>query len=223
MGLRPSPEWSARFYYVAEEFIRGNKRDPENPLFWDKVVLNMVGTPEFNPALPEVYKEDSRTGRVAGDMRAYVDDLRGLGFSREQAWRIACQIASGLQYLGIQDAPRKRRINEGPWAGTIFVSTKDTVATTVSQDKWDKAWRLVEELENHFEGDGNQKVEFKRLERVRGFLCHLAMTFDVIFPYLKGFHLTLSYHLPRRLEEGWKLSDLEYIGELELLRRYRRE
>jgi len=25
MGFRPSPEWSCRFYYLAEEFARGNE------------------------------------------------------------------------------------------------------------------------------------------------------------------------------------------------------
>ena len=32
---------------------------------------------------------------------------------------------------------------------------------------------------------------------------------------MKGFHLTLAQHLPQRDEEGWKLSDLEWIGHLE--------
>ncbi len=37
----------------------------------------------------------------------------------------------------------------------------------------------------------------------------------IFFPFLKGFHLTLAQHLPQRNEEGWKLSDLEWIGHLE--------
>ena len=41
------------------------------------------------------------------------------------------------------------------------------------------------------------------------------MTFDIFFAYLKGFHLTLSMHLPRRTEQGWKLNELEWIGYLE--------
>ena len=38
-------------------------------------------------------------------------------------------------------------------------------------------------------------------------MCHIGMTFDIIFPYLKGFHLTLSKHLPSTNDEGWKLDD----------------
>ena len=53
---------------------------------------------------------------------------------------------------------------------------------------------------------------------MRGYFCHLAMTFPILFPYLKGFHLTLSSHLSNRDEEGWKIKDLEAIGHLEMLK-----
>mmetsp|Transcript_1310 Transcript_1310/g.1889 ORF Transcript_1310/g.1889 Transcript_1310/m.1889 type:complete len:108 (+) Transcript_1310:1107-1430(+) len=57
-------------------------------------------------------------------------------------------------------------------------------------------------------------MNFKLLELARGFFCLLAMTFPIIFPYLKGFHLVLSQHLPQRNEGGWKLSDLEWIAQV---------
>ena len=41
------------------------------------------------------------------------------------------------------------------------------------------------------------------------------MVYEIIFPYLKGFHLTLASHLPCRDSEGWKLSSLEWIGHAE--------
>ena len=59
------------------------------------------------------------------------------------------------------------------------------------------------------------QFECKILERIRGFLCHLAMAYAILFPFLKGFHLTLSQHLPRRGEEGWKMNDLQWIGDSE--------
>ena len=52
MGAKPSPEWAVRFYYVAEEFIRGDDSKPDNPFFFDQVVVNAVGSPNFNPSLP---------------------------------------------------------------------------------------------------------------------------------------------------------------------------
>ena len=41
------------------------------------------------------------------------------------------------------------------------------------------------------------------------------MVYEIFFPYLKGFHLTLARHLPQRDDEGWKMSDLEWIGNME--------
>ena len=38
------------------------------------------------------------------------------------------------------------------------------------------------------------------------------MVFDTFAPYLKGFHLTLAQHLPKRDEDGWKLTNTEWIG-----------
>ena len=45
MGFRPSPEWSCRFYYLAEEFARGNELEESNPLYWDTVVVNVFRKP----------------------------------------------------------------------------------------------------------------------------------------------------------------------------------
>jgi hypothetical protein len=33
------------------------------------------------------------------------------------------------------------------------------------------------------------------------------MTFDIMVPYLNGFHLTLAAHLKQRDADGWKMSD----------------
>jgi len=72
MGLRPSPEWSCRFYYLAEEFIRGNEKEIENPLRWDKVILNLIGNSDFNPALPNVFKWNDKAQRMAGEIKAMI-------------------------------------------------------------------------------------------------------------------------------------------------------
>ena len=43
------------------------------------------------------------------------------------------------------------------------------------------------------------------------------MVFDCFMPYLKGFHLTLAQHLSQMDEEGWKVSDAEWVSHLEHL------
>ena len=60
-----------------------------------------------------------------------------------------------------------------------------------------------------------EKLAYKRLDQIRGYFCHLSMVFDVLTPYLKGFHLLLAAHLPQRDEQGWKFSDAEFVAHLE--------
>ena len=215
MGFRPSPEWSCRFYYLGEEFIRGDETSLNNPLRWDRIILNLPGNEDFNPSLPFVMKWNDVVKRQAGNLIAYVDDLRIIGWSMNHAWSIAHRVASRLQYLGVQDAPRKRRIDNGPWAGSIFLTSPTTIQKTVTQEKWSKAKTYIEDLVEKTKNNLNFKFEFKYLERIRGFLCHLGMTYDLLFPFLKGFHLTLCSFLPKRNDQGWKIKDLEWIGFLE--------
>ena len=75
------------------------------------VILNLTGNSNYNLTYPQVYKWDERSKIIAGDLIAYIDVLRAIGFSMKEAWRIARRVGSYLQYLGIQDAARKRM----PW------------------------------------------------------------------------------------------------------------
>jgi hypothetical protein len=128
-------------------------------------------------------------------------------------------VASRLQYIGIQDAPRKQRPptrKTGAWAGAIFSTKDNKITQTVSQEKCDKGRAQVEELSNQLSRSPDSKFSYKRLEQIRGFLCHLSMTFEVITPFLKGFHLTLCSHMSSRDDDGWKLpagAFLAYIHE----------
>ena len=74
MGLSPSPYWSVCFFYLADEFVRGNHRDPKNALRWDKIILNLPGDTAFNPTLPWVMKWDSILNHISGDIVGFVDD-----------------------------------------------------------------------------------------------------------------------------------------------------
>jgi hypothetical protein len=71
--------------------------------------MNLPGDPEYNPTKLRVMKWDASVEKIAGDILGFVDDLRASGYSIECTWRVARQVVSHLQYLGIQDAPRKRR------------------------------------------------------------------------------------------------------------------
>jgi hypothetical protein len=119
------------------------------------------------------------------------------------------QVAKRLQHLGIQNAARKIRpssLEPGAWAGAIFRVYRKEITKTVSQPKWDKAKAIVVELDEELSlHDG--LMDYKRLEEARGFLGHLAMTFSLRVPFLKGSLLALSSFLSKRDVEGWKMSD----------------
>ena len=102
----------------------------------------------------------------------------------------------------------------GPWAGTIFNTELGEITKSVTKAKWEKAQNYLLELRKKI-NDGEIRFEYKWLEKIRGFMCHLAMTYDIIFPYLKGFHLTLAQHLPKRDDEWWKMTDLHWAGYVE--------
>ena len=161
--------------------------------------LNLPGNPAFDPTLPRVMKWDLLIDNIAGNVLTFVDDSRASGANKEVAWKIARQVASRLQYLGIQDAPRKRRPptrKPGAWAGAIFSTTDGLITQTVSQEKWNKGKEQLKELLDELANGTDALFSYKRLEQIRGFLCHLSMTFKAITPFLKGFHLSLSAHLP---------------------------
>ena len=215
MGMKLSPFWAARYYYIMEEFIVGNPTDPKNAFRWDEVILNLPGSDLFNPTLPFVIKWDRMNSRISAAIKAYVDDLRVLAANMNLAWKAVRQTAARIQCLGSQDGPRKRRVDKGSWAGTVFNTEGGSITMTVTQTKWDKAKAMILELQTEINGDKTKLLSYKRLEQIRGFFCHLALTYSILFPYLEGFHLTLSSHVPKRNDEGWKLNDLEYIAFVE--------
>jgi hypothetical protein len=63
------------------------------------------------------------------------------------AWQALWQIASVLNYLGIQDAPHKRRsplkTEAGAWMGALQKVYDDAIVVLTSQQKWDKAKRTL--------------------------------------------------------------------------------
>jgi hypothetical protein len=101
-------------------------------------------------------------------MVAFVDDLHLTGFSIENAWAVARHILSRLQYLGIQDAPRKRRPpsqRPGAWAGAIFKISPEKISVSVSQSKWVRGREMVRDLLEAFNGEARPWLVHKDLKR----------------------------------------------------------
>ena len=218
MGMKPSPYNAVRFYYWGEEFAKGNLRDTSNPFGFYQVMLNLPGMEEsYDTLKPKLIKWNSVLKAAAGDVITFVDDVRIVGSSKEGCHHVHRQFTSRTQYLGIQDAPRKFRPpsqdQAGAWTGTIFKVTRELITKSVSQEKWVKAKAIVENLQGSILShiDNRPILNRKGLERETGFLNHLAMTYDDMSPFLKGFYLTFNSWRSRRDADDWKLSDKAWM------------
>jgi hypothetical protein len=125
----------------AEEVICGNKDDPNNIFRWKQVSLNLPESEGYDPKRPwgvSKVRSDDPTDLAAGFL-TFVDDLRPCGPSKQEAWLAARRAASILNWLGIQDAARKRRdISQEPgaWTGAVISKTDgENVWLLTSQEK----------------------------------------------------------------------------------------
>ena len=214
MGMKPSPYNAVRYFYWAEELARGNPKAASNPLHYSRVILNLPGMKSYDPTMPHVYKWNDMMLRVAGEIVTFIDDMRACGYSKENTWQIMRRITSVLQYLGIQDAPRKRRPpsqSPGAWAGSLNSVTPERVGISVTQEKWEKGRGIIFGLADLCVGAPEPPdLDHKGLEKDRGFLTHLSMTFPAIVPLLKGMHLTLDQWRMGRDAEGWAKTSKDH-------------
>ncbi len=206
MGLKSSPYQACQAMMVVEEMIRGNRHDPHNPFRWDSVIENLPGSENYDPTKPWIYKVRLSDGHIACDIFIYVDDLRITGWSRGEAWKACCRATSILGFLGVQDAPRKRRDSSnmaGAWAGSVVYATEEEVLVLVTEEKWTKAKSQVQELGAIVQQRlGNRK----RLQEIRGFLNYVATTYPILSSYLMGLHLTIDGWRKKRCKDGWRKS-----------------
>jgi len=208
-GFTSSPHGAVRFLSIAEEQARGDHLSPNNPFYWDRVILNLPCSDKFDPSMPWIYKWDSNVKKIAGDFVIFVDDMRVTGHSMENCWQCGRRLSSYIQRLGIQEAARKRKppsLNADAWAGSV-VKTENLVEKTITQGKWNKVKDILSGLRNKMgTRDRPEKLEHKSLEKSRGFLNHVGITYPHILPYLKGHHTTIDSWREGRDEEGWKLT-----------------
>jgi hypothetical protein len=217
MGCKSSPYNSVRYLYLADEFCRGYRKSLKNPMRWDHVRLNLPGSNTFDPRLPRVFKWCALFSKIAGDICQFIDDERGSGHSRENAWQVHRQYISKQQYLGIQDAPRKTRPPSqdrcGAWAGTVIKVTPDRITRSVSHAKWKKGRETIQWFRDH--QDAGKGFPFKAFLSKKGFLVHLCMTYKFLTPFMKGFHLLTDSWRNNRATDGWKVQSREWESYLQ--------
>ena len=213
MGLHCSPYHAARAMGWADDFIRGDRHDPFNIFRWDRFVLNLPGMKHYEPSKPKGYKWDDKNQTLAANFETYVDDIRS-SYSTEAGCVLASRkIASRYNYLGIQDAGRKRRFpsqNPGVWCGAKTSTDHRGVYTSTTQAKWDKGKKIVSDWLDELRTSGDNSLLRKPMLSGRGFLVHLSRTYPGLVPFLKGVHHTLESWRRGRDADGWKFNRDEW-------------
>ena len=108
MGLRTSPYNSVQGALRAKHIIIGNPKEVNNLFAWDHIKLNVPGSKEYDPRLLWVMKV-RKDGNLASGVSQYIDNLRTTASTKDLVWESSSLLATGLSYLGLQDAARKRR------------------------------------------------------------------------------------------------------------------
>jgi len=208
MGLKSSPYQAGQGCCVADELIRGDPQYETNAFRWDTVLLNCPGSEEYDPSKPWVSKVRKEDGRIASDFVSFVDDFRSSGPTSKEGWLAARHVAAGLNYLGIQDAARKRRdssVRPGAWIGGVVSTSDGRVSVTISEKKWRTTLDLIDEVVAMITNSPN-RLNRKRLEQIRGYLGYVTRTFPCRIPYMIGLHLAIDGWRKSRDREGWRLK-----------------
>jgi hypothetical protein len=92
----------------AVETAIGDTTQEDNPFGWVRIHENYPCTPDYDASLPWLMKIRS-DGKIACDKVVYVDDGQIVGHTNEAGRQAMRKLCSGLSYLGVQDAARKRR------------------------------------------------------------------------------------------------------------------
>ena len=56
IDFKPSPYVCTQTFAWSEEIILGDVSELENPLYWDRLVLNLPGMEKYDPTMPRVYR-----------------------------------------------------------------------------------------------------------------------------------------------------------------------
>ena len=105
MVFRSSPYNSVKMFLIIEEVIKGDRHDPDNAFHWDHLLINLPGTPSYDPSVGWITKR-RQDGTLASDMVDFVDDERVVGSNAERVREAGHALSTRESYLGLQDALR---------------------------------------------------------------------------------------------------------------------
>ena len=121
MGLTDSSYHTFQAVTWSKCIAMGDRLDSNNPFSWDKVVLNLPGTKEYDCQITWVFKQ-ILDGLLVADLFICVDDGRPIGPTENLCWEASRRWGSTCFWLVIQDASRKVQLPShapGPWTVTV--------------------------------------------------------------------------------------------------------
>jgi hypothetical protein len=203
-GWSPSPVFALRMLARSMELAKRHPSDSTNACQWSNVVLNLPASPDYDPSKPHVQllRYD---GRIAVGCIAFFDDGHIYAPDNELAQRGIRQMCSSLQWLGNQEATRKRisgGMRPGAWSGACVNNDQNLARKFLSHTKWEKLKLCVKWFLDHAikRIAANRKMVLEK----RGFMVYCGCTYDFIPPYLKVIHLSLEVWRPNKPVDGWQ-------------------
>ncbi|GFH49897.1 hypothetical protein CTEN210_06373 [Chaetoceros tenuissimus] len=223
MGFKPSPYICTQTFAWSEEIILGDvslrlyddTTGRVNPFYWNEIVFNFPCSENYNPEMPWVYRWNSVDNIMPAFFGTYIDDIR-TGADGELSCRETTHIvASRINYLGQQDASRKRgqpAKNPRAWAGAKCEAVQnDGVYVFATHAKWNKARDIIFKWKLKLGKLVSINASYDELEADVGFLVHMSRTYPKTFPYLKGFYNSLNGWRYDRNRDGWKMTEKAWL------------
>ena len=208
IGLKPSPNHTTQAILSEEEFLLGNPQLMSNPLKYSSVCINLPRTGEYKRG-KYWYSVLDQWGELTSILYIYVDIERIHAVSERKAWAAAHQVAMRKDYLGIQDAARKRRPPyqiEGAWIGSIVRNNDKDIGIMVSKDIWANMKKIVLRFQAQVLENLEVDLCTNFIMSYRGTLGYGTQTYDHLTPYLKVLHLTIYDWIPIRDDDGRKVA-----------------
>jgi len=211
-GWQSSPYFALRMLARALEIVMREPSDSTSAFQWDVVILNLPGMGAYDPARPRVIRL-RKDGLTAADIVSFYDDVRVFGPTNPIAEQAVRQATSGVQYLGNQDATRKRqKVSQRPgaWAGSVTYTDQGVARKLITQVKWDKTKNILAWVKEHIDG-GIPMPRIPFLSKT-GFLLHVCETYDACIAYLQGFYLSQNAWRDDRDAGGYKIPKSRLQG-----------
>ena len=206
-GCTASPYLAGQQCARLVELMRGDRKAENNAFQWDRVLLNLPGTAEHNPALPRCMKI-RKDGTLAGELARMVDDLRGVGNDEIHARQVGRTMGATANYYGNQDAARKARPPSqcgGPWNGGIVHTSHGLLRKSTTQKKWTKFGKQI----RGFLGEirAGRKVNYRELRSSAGLGINVTEVYSDYRCFVSLFFRTMQGWRPDRDEHGFHIRD----------------